>query len=191
MKHLLASLPGQAHAACEWIARGPLAPQEGVALIKEVWELVDQVYADVRGSGFSREKWQQLRDEALSRSLPDRAAAEVSDGVKGGGNGGEKGLNACSMTAAAGLRDKYWAVRCRPWCLGVKYPWQWHVAISRWYHGAATRYPQRVVRRMLAEGVADPYTRYLSRGEFQEMLKYDVTGIGLNLGSLEDLRNKV
>lgn len=48
----------------------------------------------------------------------------------------------------------------------------------------------RAVREMLARGTSDPYTRFLGPGEFAKMAKYDVTGVGLNLGSGEDFTRK-
>ena len=45
------------------------------------------------------------------------------------------------------------------------------------------------VRGMLAE-LHDPYSRFITPQEFQGMLKYDVSGVGLNLGTLEELRAK-
>lgn len=44
---------------------------------------------------------------------------------------------------------------------------------------------------MIVLGVGDPYTRYLTRDEFRPMLKYDVSGVGINLGTAEDLETKV
>eukprot|EP00238_Polyblepharides_amylifera_P011938 CAMPEP_0196592390 /NCGR_PEP_ID=MMETSP1081-20130531/72622_1 /TAXON_ID=36882 /ORGANISM="Pyramimonas amylifera, Strain CCMP720" /LENGTH=569 /DNA_ID=CAMNT_0041916077 /DNA_START=290 /DNA_END=2000 /DNA_ORIENTATION=- len=42
----------------------------------------------------------------------------------------------------------------------------------------------QVVRGMLG-ALKDPYTRFVSPGEFQSMGKYDITGVGLNLGDYE------
>ena len=44
------------------------------ALVEDVWEVVDTNFMDARGAGFSRERWRQLRDEALARPLTSRAA---------------------------------------------------------------------------------------------------------------------
>jgi hypothetical protein len=43
---------------------------------------------------------------------------------------------------------------------------------------------------MLARGVADPYCRFITPGEFASMRKYDVTGVGLNLGTGEEYVRK-
>ena len=44
--------------------------------------------------------------------------------------------------------------------------------------------------RDLLTKLNDPYSRYLTPEEFQTMSKYDVSGVGLNLGSLDDLKAK-
>ncbi len=36
---------------------------------------------------------------------------------------------------------------------------------------------------MMAWGLSDPYCRFITPGELAAMKKYDVTGIGLNLGT--------
>ena len=41
------------------------------SLIREVWEVVDINYLDVRGTGFSKAKWATLRDEALAKAPGD------------------------------------------------------------------------------------------------------------------------
>lgn len=92
-------------------------------LINEVYEVVDRNFSDARSAGFDPEKWRQARDAALSRPIPDAAAA----------------------------------------------------------HSA--------VRRMLGQ-LKDPYSRFITPEEFSAMAKYDVSGVGLNLGSLSDLRAK-
>lgn len=48
----------------------------------------------------------------------------------------------------------------------------------------------RAVRDMLARGVADPYCRFIAPGDFAAMKKYDVTGVGLNLGTGEEFVKK-
>ena len=52
------------------------------------------------------------------------------------------------------------------------------------------RAAHRCVRRMLARGLSDPYTRFLTPREFTSFIKYDVTGIGLNLVSGEEYARK-
>ncbi len=49
--------------------------------------------------------------------------------------------------------------------------------------------PCSVIRELLAE-LKDPYTRFIQPADFSSMLKYDVSGVGLNLGTIEELRNK-
>ena len=46
-----------------------------------------------------------------------------------------------------------------------------------------------VIREMLAE-LDDPYSRFIPPAEFASMLKYDVSGVGLNLGTAEEFVNK-
>lgn len=48
----------------------------------------------------------------------------------------------------------------------------------------------RAVKDMLAQGVSDPYCRFIPPAEFQSMKKYDVTGVGLNLGTAEEYIKK-
>jgi len=45
------------------------------------------------------------------------------------------------------------------------------------------------VRRMMSQ-LKDPYSRFISPEEFSAMVKYDVSGVGLNLGTLEELKAK-
>ncbi|PSC70735.1 peptidase S41 family [Micractinium conductrix] len=46
-----------------------------------------------------------------------------------------------------------------------------------------------VVRELLAV-LRDPYSRFVTPTEFSAMLKYDVSGVGLNLGTAEEFANK-
>lgn len=46
-----------------------------------------------------------------------------------------------------------------------------------------------VIRELLAE-LHDPYSRFVTPVEFASMLKYDVSGVGLNLGTAEEFANK-
>ncbi|KAG2438588.1 hypothetical protein HXX76_005138 [Chlamydomonas incerta] len=87
------------------------------ALIREVWEVVDANYLDARSTGFNRDRWAELRDEALAGSYRDTAAG------------------------------------------------------------------YRAVRDMLARGLSDPYCRFIGPAELDAMKKYDVSGVGLNLGT--------
>ncbi|KAL0041882.1 hypothetical protein WJX79_007657 [Trebouxia sp. C0005] len=48
----------------------------------------------------------------------------------------------------------------------------------------------RVIREMLAKGTSDPYTRFITPEEFESMRKYDVTGVGLHLGTAEEFVRK-
>ena len=43
---------------------------------------------------------------------------------------------------------------------------------------------------MLADGISDPYCRFITPGELAGMKKYDVTGVGLNLGTAEEFERK-
>ena len=52
------------------------------------------------------------------------------------------------------------------------------------------RAAHRCIRRMLARGLADPYTRFLAPGEFAAYAKYDVTGVGMNLVSGAEYASK-
>ena len=48
----------------------------------------------------------------------------------------------------------------------------------------------RAIREMLAFGLNDPYSRFITPEEFQAMRKYDVTGVGLNLATAEEFVRK-
>ena len=48
----------------------------------------------------------------------------------------------------------------------------------------------RAIREMLAYGLKDPYSRFITPTEFQAMRKYDVTGVGLNLATAEEFSRK-
>ena len=50
---------------------------------------------------------------------------------------------------------------------------------------------RRAARRLLAFSLSDPYSRFLSPEEFAAMARYDITGVGLNLGSAEEYERKV
>jgi hypothetical protein len=43
---------------------------------------------------------------------------------------------------------------------------------------------------MVARGLPDPYCRWVPPSEFAAMKKYDVTGVGLNLGTAEEYVKK-
>jgi len=60
-------------------------------------------------------------------------------------------------------------------------------ALSRPLKDAAASHS--AVREMLAT-LKDPYSRFLTPEEFGAMAKYDVSGVGLNLGTWEDLKSK-
>ncbi|KAF6257207.1 ClpP/crotonase [Scenedesmus sp. NREL 46B-D3] len=61
-------------------------------------------------------------------------------------------------------------------------------ALGRSYRDQASVH--RAVREMLAQGVGDPYCRFIPTAEFASMKKYDVTGVGLNLGTAEEYTKK-
>ena len=44
---------------------------------------------------------------------------------------------------------------------------------------------------MIAKGLKDPYAKLISADEFRTMQKYDMTGVGLNVGSSEEFYQKV
>ena len=48
----------------------------------------------------------------------------------------------------------------------------------------------RAIREMLAFGLNDPYSRFITPEEFRAMRKYDVTGVGLNLATAEEFVRK-
>lgn len=44
----------------------------------------------------------------------------------------------------------------------------------------------RAIREMLSKGLDDPYTRFVTREEFSSLVKYDVSGVGMNVGTADD-----
>lgn len=54
---------------------------------------------------------------------------------------------------------------------------------------ADTAAAHSAVRRMVSQ-LRDPYSRFINPEEFGAMVKYDVSGVGLNLGTLEELKSK-
>lgn len=49
----------------------------------------------------------------------------------------------------------------------------------------------RSIRQLLVDGVGDPYTRFITPQQFEAMGVYDVTGVGMNLGSTDEYSRKV
>jgi len=49
----------------------------------------------------------------------------------------------------------------------------------------------KAVRLMMDRGLQDPYSRFISPQEFDTMKQYDMTGVGLNLGTAEEFHRKV
>lgn len=47
-----------------------------------------------------------------------------------------------------------------------------------------------MIREMMAFGLGDPYSRFINPSEFRSMLKYDITTVGLNLGTAEEFSRK-
>lgn len=43
---------------------------------------------------------------------------------------------------------------------------------------------------MLANGLSDPYTRFITGEQFQAMQSYDITGVGLNICTAAELEEK-
>lgn len=43
---------------------------------------------------------------------------------------------------------------------------------------------------MLAEGISDRFTRFISADQFAKMQSYDITGVGLNLCTASELEEK-
>ena len=41
------------------------------------------------------------------------------------------------------------------------------------------------------DGIGDPYTRFITPQQFEAMAVYDVTGVGMNLGSTDEYSRKV
>lgn len=47
------------------------------------------------------------------------------------------------------------------------------------------------IKQYLGKGPSDPYTRFIAPDDFKALTKYDVSGVGLNLGSAEEFVAKV
>ena len=99
-------------------------------------------------------------------------------------------MPACSLTISHHCFCQAWTLRPMAAMAGCDLRWQdlreqalkGPLATSNAAHAA--------IRRMLAEGVADPYTRFISPQQLDGMRKYDITAVGLNLGTAEELRAK-
>ena len=61
-------------------------------------------------------------------------------------------------------------------------------ALRGTYGSSAQGY--RAIRQMLADGISDPYCRFITPTELAVMKKYDVTGVGLNLGTADEYVRK-
>ena len=61
-------------------------------------------------------------------------------------------------------------------------------ALRGTYGSSAQGY--RAIRQMLADGISDPYCRFITPAELAVMKKYDVTGVGLNLGTADEYVRK-
>lgn len=49
----------------------------------------------------------------------------------------------------------------------------------------------RLIRTMMASGLNDPFAKLTPADEFGNMQKYDMTGVGLNIGTSEEFYQKV
>ena len=45
----------------------------------------------------------------------------------------------------------------------------------------------RIIQNMIVKGLGDPYSKLLTPEQFKKYSVFDITGIGLNLGTLDDL----
>ncbi|GAX80856.1 hypothetical protein CEUSTIGMA_g8291.t1 [Chlamydomonas eustigma] len=61
-------------------------------------------------------------------------------------------------------------------------------ALSRSFNSVSSGY--RAIKEMMATGLSDPYCRFITPKELSLMKKYDITGIGLNLGTGEEYERK-
>ena len=48
----------------------------------------------------------------------------------------------------------------------------------------------RAIRSMLADGISDRFTRFITADQFAKMQSYDITGVGLNLCTGSELEEK-
>lgn len=64
----------------EWnlcgLQEDPEVAAQGKELINEVWEVIARKYVDVRSGGFDKQKWAQLKENALAKPLRDKASVE-------------------------------------------------------------------------------------------------------------------
>ena len=135
--------------------------------------MVADYYLDARGSGFDLQSWTRLRDKYLAHPLPTHDAAyRCSTALHLRNSLDLSERQSCLCTHAFHLRCVCQQLFCRL---------EWHVTpCSVMLHGC------RAIREMLAYGLKDPYTRFITPPEFEAMRKYDVTGVGLNLATAEE-----
>jgi hypothetical protein len=153
----------------------------GRELILEVCEVVESNFSDARNAGYDRAAWQQLKERALARPLRDRAAAYRL----------VRWCRNVSLSFCLSLLTP-----CNPCLFLSKHsqlsnPLIMHGLISPpRSHTPSPPHPSCSAIRELLGALHDPYSRFITPTDFTSMLKYDVSGVGLNLGTAEELANK-
>ena len=175
--------------------------------------MVEANFSDVRAAGYDPQAWQQLKERALARPLRDRTAAY---GCAACGVLAAWLLPGCVRTWPVRPLLHAWVLLhaerlpapcpARPLVLTRLHaaasascpppppcPFLSH-SCNGLSHPAPPTPPTRcphpsVVRELLAV-LRDPYSRFVTPTEFSAMLKYDVSGVGLNLGTAEEFANK-
>lgn len=171
--------------------------REGQELVKEVWAVVSDYYLDARGSGFDQNKWAALRDKYLAQPLPTHEAAyrclfpNTPDMLQRSHM--VSVLLPCFYSpgyahAVHKLRQMQSPANC-PDQECMRHSLDNSFMASRLVFSFVVG-PFRAIREMLAYGLNDPYTRFITPDEFQAMRKYDVTGVGLNLATAEEFTRK-
>lgn len=153
-------------AAATTAAREEAAEKEAAAaaaLLKEVRDVVALNYLDTRsGTSSSNDDDDDSRNGNFDLAAWDAAVeAELAGG--GGKSGGGLFFGAAKSKSSQPREQKLRDVPAA----------------------------RRAARRLLAFQLSDPYSRFLSPEEFAAMARYDITGVGLNLGSADEYERKV
>lgn len=143
--------------------------------------MVDANYLDARSTGFDRDRWAGLRDAALGQSYRDTGGAHRWAGGR---------AQASSLALAGHPVRPVPHIQVGATLRRHSYHFQ-HTSQRLVYalHCRPHRHP-RAIRDMLARGLSDPYCRFVPASELAAMKKYDVSGVGLNLGTAREFEVK-
>ncbi len=195
VSHVLCAAPTRVRTPVCCCPDPPASPQAANevahSLIREVWEVVDANYLDARSTGFDRDRWAGLRDAALGQSYRDTGGAHRWGRVSLLALVEWSFLDACPTQhmrmAGTSCPAPTSEEPCA--CTVNVYQHTTQVLVDRTPHHQPLTYP-RAIRDMLARGLSDPYCRFVPASELAAMKKYDVSGVGLNLGTAREFEVK-